>query len=74
MNSKKSTSVYTSGLCVMSGMFSLFDSSVIDSSLSPFKKNLAIPTDFLQMFSFSNCRSFKPEVAGVREIFDMQTV
>ena len=51
--------------------FSLFDSSVIASSLSPSKETLAILTDFLQRCPFSNCRSFKPEVEEFGRLLDL---
>ena len=52
---------------VMSAMCSLFDPSLIASSVSPSKETLAILVDFLQTCSFPNYQSSRSEVVGFQE-------
>ena len=48
-------------------MCSLFDPSLIASSVSPSKETLAIQIDFLQKCSFCNYQFLRSEVVGFNE-------
>ena len=52
---------------VMSAMCSLFDPSLIASSVSSSKETLAILVDFLQTCYFPNYQSLRSEVVGFHE-------